>query len=219
MKRCLETDTHTQGEHHVKMKEETPQVMLPQAKEHLDFWIGLFLLWHSFTYKYTHTHTHTHTHQFMHLPSHVHMLQIHAHTHTYTHTHTPVRAPSFTCTYDPGTCTHTLKSSLTLSEVLPKIQLLTEVAWFAQLWECSSVTWEGSIPLPSIRINQMVLPQLPAMGTANSHVHFYMAFCMGWEETSMYTSGSYLSSWSEVMICQCFKRKIHGYEVIIWPNP
>ena len=155
----------------------------------------------------------------MHLPSHVHMLQIHAHTHTYTHTHTPVRAPSFTCTYAPGTCTHTLKSSLTLSEVLPKIQLLTEVAWFAQLWECSSVTREGSIPLPSIRINQMVLPQLPAMGTANSHVHFYMAFCMGWEETSMYTSGSYLSSWSEVMICQCFKRKIHGYEVIIWPNP
>ena len=114
-------------------------------------------------------HTHTHTHQYMHLPSHVRMLQVCTCARTHTHTHTL-----------------TLKSNLILYEVLPKTRLLTEVAWFAQLWGCSLVTQEGQIPLPSRRINQMVLLQLPAMGRANSHVHFYMAFCMGWEETSVY---------------------------------
>ena len=194
MKRCLETDTHRES---IVWRWRRRQLKGCFHKPGSTCFLDRLILAVTLFHLQMHTHTYTSTCTFPHMYT---CSCVHAHTNTHMHI-------------------HTLKSNLTLYEVLPKTRLLTEVAWFAQLWECPSVTWEGSILLPSIRINQMVLSQLPAMGPANSHVHFYMAFCMGWEETSIYPSGSYLSSCSEVIIYQCFKRKIHGYEVIIWPKP
>ena len=56
----------------------------------------------------------------------------------------------------------------------------------------------------------MVLLQHEAMRPNNCHVHFYMVLHMGWEETSIYPFGSYLSSASEAVITNVFKGKYIG---------